>query len=399
MQKSNASCDPPSGHDAKAATIGQQSDDQVFDVTQQEVISRFSHGADSLRQALANQIDGATQLIVERCAETLDPSFHAEEARLAASKLQDSHRESLIGARVAERDKWRDLAKFKRDNGLARSARYPDAPVFAVFLLLFALLAETALNATLFAKASEQGLVGGFVLASLFSIINVASGFYVLGCLTLRHIAHVNLWKRTIAILVTPLMAAFAIFWNLLVAHYRDLVAAVPDTGSEPLTALPNALAHLLADPVGLSSIEGIALLAFGILVFIVAAGDGWRHFDDPYAGYGTQDRRHKAKQKEYEAATGLYRAALSKSMREIERRLAQRGAVEEKAASEIRDIAAQAAQREREAKDSAAALARACTTHLRRYAKRTALFARRSLPFTSPNTLHSLSSCQPPSQ
>jgi len=342
--------------------------DPALDVTQQEIINRFSHGADSLRQALANQIDGATQLIMERRPERLDPGFYAEEAQLAAGKLQDSHRECLIVARMAERDTWRDLAKFKRDNALSRSARYPDAPVFAVFLVVFALLAETALNATLFAKASEQGLVGGFVLASLFSVINVAAGFYLLGCLALRHIAHANPWKRAVAVLVVFAMAAFAVFWNLLVAHYRDLVATFPESGDEPLTALPSALKHLWANPFDLGSVEGIALLCFGILVFIVAAGDGWRHFDDPYAGYGAQDRRYKTTKKNYEAAKGVFRTALAKTMREIEHQLAQRLAAQGKAANEVRDISAQAAQREREAKDSAAALARACTTHLRRY-------------------------------
>ncbi len=344
------------------------SDDTDPDVTQQQIIARFAHGAQALRQALANQIEGARQLIAERRPATLDPNIAAEEARLAANHLRDLHREPLITARKTERDKWRDLQLFKRENGLARSARYPDARIFALMTVALAMFAETVLNAFVFAQASVQGLVGGFVLALLFSLVNVVGGFVVLGRMLLPFVFHARLSKRLAAgAMVLPVVAG-AVFWNLLVARYRDLIEANPERGHDVITTMPDVLASVWAAPFDLRSIYSVALLAAGLFVFLVAAIDGWRFYDDPYAGYGAHDREHKKAQEAYEAAKTAYRKALAAALGEIAAALAGRLATEDKQAHEVRDIGGDVGRRLREGADSAADLARACTTHLRRY-------------------------------
>ena len=67
-----------------------------------------------------------------------------------------------------------------------------------------------------------------------------------------------------------------------------------------------DALASLPASPADLHSVHTVWQLATGLFVFVVAAIAAWRFYDDPYAGYGALDRRHKSAQRAYEAANGI---------------------------------------------------------------------------------------------
>lgn len=230
-------------------------------------------------------------------------------SRVCALKLQPDLREGrhepLVAACMNERDNWRALQAFRRNNGLSRSARY-HARHSALLIVAVILFGETLLNGFAFIQSGDQARVGGFVLAFFFSLVNILTGFVVPGRMLLPSVSHARVRKRVAAIAFMPLVMAGAVYFNLLMARYRSLIEVNPDDQHRVLNMVLDTLASLPASPADLHSVHTVWQLATGLFVFVVAAIAAWRFYDDPYAGYGALDRRHKSAQRAYEAANGI---------------------------------------------------------------------------------------------
>ncbi|MCE8441654.1 hypothetical protein, partial [Rhodovulum sulfidophilum] len=143
---------------------------------------------------------------------------------------------------------------------------------------------EAALNAVMFSRGNEQGLVGGLLTALIFSAVNVI-GSLMLGIAAcgLNHSAWARKLFGFLAFLIWVILAAAL---NLTVAHFRDLIDAEIGWSEAVRMAIP----ALQSDPFGLTSMDSWFLLAIGSLISIVACLKGWNTFD-PLPGYSRVER------------------------------------------------------------------------------------------------------------
>jgi hypothetical protein len=219
--------------------------------------------------------------------------------------------------RVEERRQLRDLKFFKARNGLDRLAAYPESLWLHVAFVAVAVLVECVFNTYFFAAGSELGQLGGFFQALLISAGNVATAL-VVGRLALTNLHHVD-WRR-----VTAGAAGFIAWiagvtaYHLLVAHYRDTLAI--DTQS----AIVGALDSFATSPLHLESLDSVLVLVIGAVISLIALIDGYK-FDDPYPGYGEQDRRYQQKRRAYEAKEVEVRQRLAATIQDAERRVQER--------------------------------------------------------------------------
>ena len=180
----------------------------------------------------------------------------------------------------------RRLRDFEVNHGREAAADYPDSKRLFWATILVALIFEGAVNGVVFQQVMD-GFIMAVGLAVLFGAINIAAGF-AFGWVGWRNIIHVSPVRKAIGWLSSAALLAAGIYWNLFVAHFRE----VAETGDAD--ALANVGGHLLADPLGIRSAGGLALLAIGSFIFLYVAWKGYRKLDDPYIGYGQATRDHK---------------------------------------------------------------------------------------------------------
>ena len=230
--------------------------------------------------------------------------------------LLEAHPE-LQHLRVEERQQLRYFKLFKAKNNIDRLASYPESRWFHAGLIALIVLVECLANTYFFAAGSELGLLGGFFQASLISCVNVAFCLLV-GRMALSNMHHVNRWRRSAGGAAFLLWMVSALAYHLLVAHYRDMLAVDVDG------ALVGAVGHFVAAPFQLQSLDSILVLAVGCVVSIIALIDGYK-LDDPYPGYGEEDRKYKKNLQAYRAKEKEVRARLAAGVRETEQHVAER--------------------------------------------------------------------------
>lgn len=177
---------------------------------------------------------------------------------------------------------WRN--EFRRRHKLMRPSDefggWPKTLAIGMILLLI----ETSLNGYLFAQNNALGLLGGILAALLVSISNVGvSGLF--GFFSkLTH--HRNLFWKLVGLILIAIWVCYVVGFNLAVAHFRDAVEATGDWKASAGRAVPD----LLAQPLGLASIESWLLCLIGAMMSFLAFLKGF-HTDDPYPGYGKVSR------------------------------------------------------------------------------------------------------------
>ncbi len=219
--------------------------------------------------------------------------------------------------RVEERLQWRNFKLFKAKNHLDRLASYPESRWFHAGLIAIIMLVECLANTYFFAAGSDLGLLGGFFQATLISGVNVAFCLLV-GRMALSNLHHLNLWRKIAGGCGFLLWTVSVLAYHLLVAHYRDMLAIDVEG------ALANAVSHFAAAPFQLQSLDSILVLAVGCVVSIIALIDGYK-LDDPYPGYGEEDRNYKKKLQAYRAKEKEVRSRLATGIRETEQQVAER--------------------------------------------------------------------------
>ena len=79
------------------------------------------------------------------------------------------------------------------------------------------------------AKGNEFGLFGAYTEAVVISFVNLGIAF-MLGILV-TNFNHVHRVRKSMGILTAVVFLAFALFFNLMVAHYRETTGTVLDEG------------------------------------------------------------------------------------------------------------------------------------------------------------------------
>lgn len=269
-----------------------------FDDTEQKIISKINeevksateHYYDHLRsfEERINRLHAAGHSgTLENIAITAEGDFQALVQRDATS---------LYTARVAVTARETDLEKFKQDNDLDRSARYPESRFLYIAVAALLVAVETGINGVFFAQGHELGLLGGGFTALIPSLLNVFAGYY-LGNFAFRLSIHKHMLKKSAGRFLCLLIPVMVFSMNLLIAHYRAAMMDATETGSAE--AAKTAITTFLSAPFHLSDVESWLLLVTGCIFSMIATYDFWK-MDDPYLHYGEVARDHDEKLHNY---------------------------------------------------------------------------------------------------
>ena len=177
------------------------------------------------------------------------------------------------------RRKKEDMQQFKEQNGLHREPqpRSWDDKIFNIGIIAVLFLIETFGNASFLAKGNEFGLFGAYTEAVVISFVNLGLAF-LLGILV-TNFNHIHWGRRSVGIISAAVFIVFALFFNLMVAHYRETTGTVLDEGGKL------AIAAFGENPLGLGDFQSWILFFMGFLFAIISFIDGilW---DDRYPGY-----------------------------------------------------------------------------------------------------------------
>ena len=183
--------------------------------------------------------------------------------------------------RVQETYRWR--TQFRKENkiGLRPAKPASDWPNI-IGLALIMILLESAGNAYLFSQNNPLGILGGLIAAFLISFGNVSLS--TLPGMATRYIncrGFQNLPKKVAGLLFALFWVGFALSYNAAVAHFRDAV----ETTLQWREAGETAIQALIANPVGLNTMESYLLFLLGVFISIVAFLKGYNS-SDPYPQY-----------------------------------------------------------------------------------------------------------------
>lgn len=324
--------------------------DTTPDETQRAIVGRVTEGANMLSQFLSNQLVLAHARIAERMPERLDPELALASVHGEKAEVRVKMEEGLVEARLNERLARRHLSKFMRDHALDRDAHYAEnglAPFATAFVLL---TIETLANGGLFAGASPLGWSGGILQALLFGSVNVILGLCT-GCFAVRQLWHVQPLRRVLGAVMTTIMVSMGIVLAFAVAHYRQSLAADPDAAMFAIQRLGSP-----SDWMHITSIESLILLILSLVIFLlaIAKGTGGRGgFTDKYWGYKPAHQAYRETDDAYAGLKAQFRAALHGATIKAGDSLRRTHNANEVAVREIREIAAQARQRQEEVIDS----------------------------------------------
>jgi hypothetical protein len=213
-----------------------------------------------------------------------------------------------------------ELDAFKSLHRLARDACYP-APSLRVLLvvsLCALVVGEAFVNAFFFAEGIDSGILGGWLYAGAFSLVNVLCG-YVWGRYIIPHANHVSGWRKLAGLCGIAAAIVTALGIGLLLAHFRDAVS------DEPANAARVALEAFLSRPLGLLEIHSFILFGVSVVCALLATLDAY-HMDDPYPDYGKLARRVVRASEDYDEELAEARSALEQlkeeSLQDLQRSL-----------------------------------------------------------------------------
>lgn len=190
-----------------------------------------------------------------------------------------------------------DLRKFRSRHERELVAKYPKHKLWPISILFVLFAIEATINGIVF-KDLSGGLIGGILVAAGFAAMNVLLAFMT------GHFGWKNLifrdivdktreyLRKTLGFIITIIGMSLGLLWNLAVAHYREV--ATDNKVEDLLNTGQVAFKHLLDNPFGITELEALALLLFGIIVFILVAKDFYNGMDDPFPKYGETTRRQE---------------------------------------------------------------------------------------------------------
>lgn len=182
---------------------------------------------------------------------------------------------------------------FRKEHQLTRTASHPDSLVLNWGIIAVLFLIESVLNANFLAVGHEGGLLGGFIEAVGIAFINVGIGVAV-GIQAYPRVNHRRAPWKMFGWTVILAHLAFAVGFNLFVAHYRLALG-----GEHPELAPTVAVQSFLAGPASITDFHSWMMVGIGFLFSIGAAFDGFK-MNDKYPGYSKLERRYNGALQDY---------------------------------------------------------------------------------------------------
>ena len=205
----------------------------------------------------------------------------------------------------------RDLKNFRERHRLSRVAHYPRSQFAHWLWVPVAGIVESFVGANLLGSVSRGGLIEGWMVAVVLTVVNILLG-----------LAAGQVWRRThydwgfwklFACAVGALCAAVALAWNDVAGHVRDIYVLAEKTGA--LEALDEAFATawrtMIERPLPWESLQSAGLVLVGIAVFFLSSYTSYTA-DDTFPGYGARHRKVKA-------LHGRYQDDLNDALEELE--------------------------------------------------------------------------------
>jgi len=197
-------------------------------------------------------------------------------------KRRDQH-EAFVRLRDDERRLALALQEFRSDHRIRHAASYPISKLHHYAVIFGLVIVESFANMYFFAQGNSLGLLGGFFQAILLSLISIGVAVAV-GYFALRAIHHKHTSMRVMGILSLVAYLVFFVGFNLVVAHYRDLLAERPDE------ALAQAIPATLAAPFRIT-FDSLMLIVASLLAAALGGYKGYTS-EDRYPGHGKLDRK-----------------------------------------------------------------------------------------------------------
>lgn len=260
-------------------------DSTSLDNTETEIVGRIGKHQSNAKERGDKELASYRKRLID-----LNPEFHSHSSHSIASAIRSSKTDLKEKAESAASDlraKQRllkeaedRLTNFQKKNDLHREAtkhregyEWLGAGIIAVLFLI-----ETLGNASFLAKGNELGLFGAYTEAIVISFANLGVAFLLGRLITNCH--HVDWSRKSAGILAAIAFVAFAFFFNLMVAHYREITGTVLDEGGQL------AMSAFRENPLGLKDFQSWMLFCMGFLFAIISFIDGIIWTGDSYPGY-----------------------------------------------------------------------------------------------------------------
>ena len=324
---------------------------------QTQILHRVYTGICSVNQYLADQMGAAVARARRETPQPIDTRSAAIEMDARISSVLHDRQGELVELREKELETQRDLNYFRRRHDLNRVAKYRESPWLFAAILVGMLVLESTLNAFLLRQISEQGWVGGAVLAGMISLVNIFLGL-IAGGVGWRLLGH-RFWPQRMIGLGAMLSAhAAALLWNLYVAHFREVaeaaVVASAGGGVDLGAYVIDTVAHIREHGwFGLNSLLSWALFALGLAVHLLVAKEAWDDMADRYWDYKPVDQAYRRARAGYEEAVADAREHALEDARAILDDLKDTHARQAASAGDIVAQVAIAEQRISEARDA----------------------------------------------
>lgn len=207
----------------------------------------------------------------------------------------DSTSAQNLGALDKRRSEFKeaenDLKLFRQNHRLSRVADYPNNQFAHWLWVPIFMIIETFMGANLLGSVSRGGVIEGWMVAVVLTIVNVFLGV-VAG--QIWRFTHYD-WgfMRMFAYTFGALCTAVALLWNNIAGHVRDIYVLAEKTGAleAPDAAFTNAWRTMIENPLPWESLSSAGLALVGIFVFVFTTYKSYTA-DDRFPGYGTKHRK-----------------------------------------------------------------------------------------------------------
>lgn len=205
----------------------------------------------------------------------------------------------------------RDLKRFRQRHRLSRVAHYPSHQVAHWLWVPVAMIIESFVSANLLGSVSRGGVMEGWMVALVLTVVNVLLGIWA-G--RMWRFTHYN-WGfvKLFAYAQAAVCAAIALVWNDVAGHVRDVyVFAEKSVALEaPDEAFTTAWRTMIERPLPWESLPSAGLALVGIAVFLLTTYKSYTA-DDTFPGYGARHRN-------VEALRARYQDELNDALEELE--------------------------------------------------------------------------------
>lgn len=330
--------------------------DTTLNEPQLEVCNRIFSGILLLNQFLADELSKALAAARKRKPRKLQIQDYKSKIAYETNGVFAEFGPEINSLRRDDLTYQKDLRYFRSRNKLNRTASYRISLWLPLGLICALFVIESLANGLLFQNIVENGVLGGAFLAALISAINVILGIAA-GLYGWRYIGHIDLIKKIQGWSVTILLHLFAIFWNFMAAHFREVAEAAaqnPNFDFNLATLANQAWNHIgAAGLTGIMSIFSWALLALGLIIHFIAAKEGWDDLADRYPDYKKVDRRAREARDRFEEAVVELRADAAEVANDVIREAEREYEASRRDLNAIAGLVDLAQQREKEVRDS----------------------------------------------